>query len=137
MPDTPATASDTLLDYLNRPDVSIVARLAQSAIASEDDQVLLADIVECDFEGYEPVTEFDWEDVAEEGSTAGEVLSAPVEFAAGEGVAPQQAAAVYITLQEGDADPVLAQLAPFAKPITFDQAGQGFKHQVRVQTPSA
>lgn len=132
MPEEVLTATDTLLDYLTRPDVSIVGRLAKNAIPEDADALQLADLVEADFAGYTPATEFDWAGVGEEDPMIGHVLSAEIHFVCGPIAEPQLCTAFYLTLREGNNAPVLFQAEVFDVPFAFDAPGQTFKRQVRI-----
>jgi hypothetical protein len=134
MPVDLTTATATLLDYLQSPTVTIVARLAKNSIDPEIEAPVLADLTQCDFPGYAPITDLGFDAVDANEGVAGHVLSADLEFAAGAIVTPQLCTAFYLTMQEEGHAAVLMHLEIFPEPFSFERAGQTFKRRVRIMT---
>ncbi len=138
MPSDPPTPGDALIAEFTVPGNVIVARLAKSINVDGDDVVTLANLVECDFEGYEPIPLSDFEDVDTTAADDLEIVSAQLQFVADGILAPQAAVAFYLTATI-PADPpttlepvtTLAQLEIFEGDVLFEQDGDLFQRQIR------
>lgn len=131
MADTLGIAASNLLTYLQNPAVLIVAHLGKNPIAKDVAQILLTDLVECDFPGYAPVPIKDWEIVEEEGDDYAEALSPEIYFQAATIVTAQQIFSTYLTISEGSNPPVLFQANLLDQPVTIDTEDQAYGINVR------
>lgn len=125
------TESETLLAVLQDPANHIVARLAKNPIDPDADALQLTDFEECDFVGYAPISDFDWQSVAQDDDNYGEAESKVLEWTAGTLTSPQQITAVYLTVQQGT-DPVKL-LAPFPLPVPIVVAVEGTVYSKRIR----
>jgi len=118
------TFEGALLDAeLNNPALKIVAHLAKNAIPLDSDAVLLGDLVEADFPGYEPLLlEAPVVDVFDEVNYA-EAFYQSREWIAGEIVTPQVIYAVYVTIEMVGVGIVLNQIQILETPIIVDREG--------------
>jgi len=121
---------------LNDPAVSIVARLFKNSIALDSDQIVLADLVECDFVGYEAVLlEEPAIDVFAEENYA-EAFYLEKEWIAGELLAPQIVYGCYVTITLAGGGTVLNNLQMFDQPIVLDTEGQKIVRNFSVMATS-
>lgn len=130
----PSTATDTLLAFLTDPAITIVARLAQNTINPESESLQLSDFTQCDFPGYAPVTNFDWDATTLDDAEQGEALSAVISFTAGAIVTPQPITAFYVEITYPGQEPVLLQAEVFDTPEAVEAEGDTFTRQVRINS---
>lgn len=118
------TFEGALLDAeLNNPALKIVAHLAKNAIPLDSDAVLIDDLVEADFPGYETLLlEAPVVDVFDEVNYA-EAFYQSREWIAGEIVTPQVIYAVYVTIEMVGVGIVLNQIQILETPIIVDREG--------------
>jgi len=132
MPDALLAEPVALLAFLARTDVTIVAHLGSQDIPDDLDQVSLSDMVECTFNGYAPVTLTGVPDIVDNEDDYAEALYPPVEWTAGDTIAPSRITCVYTTLTVTGVDTKLFIFEPFEIPIIFDTPGQSMRRQIRV-----
>jgi len=126
------TESETLQAFLENPANHIVARLAKSPMPFDAEELVLADFIEADFLGYEPIDDFDWTFKATGEDDYALATSKPLLWTAGVFIEPQKITAVYLTIQVG-ADPMLLFWPfPFEVPLIMGIAGTVFSKQILI-----
>lgn len=126
MPVLNPTASEELLALLNDPTKQIVAHLGQNSILDDLPTLLLADIVECNFPGYAPISDLEWLADPESVEDCARADTQTLEFVAGNIVTPQLATFVYLTQQEGSDPPKLMRYWPIPEGFLFNSAGDKY-----------
>lgn len=118
------TFEGALLDSeLTNPDVQIVAHLFKNFIPIDADKIELADLQECDFEGYESkVLDNPFIDVFTEENYA-EAFFQDREWVAGDLVDPQVVYGCYVTVSLAGVGTVLNNVQIFPTPIILDIEG--------------
>jgi hypothetical protein len=129
-----ATETDVLMGLLENPLNVIVAHAARNPIAPDVDKIELADLTECNFPGYAPVTLDAWTPDPPEFDEVGEAVSGDVSFTAGAIVTPQNITAVYLTLAFDGGAPVLLKVFPLPSPFLMNLPEQKFARLIRYQS---
>lgn len=134
MPEILTGESLNLQEVLNDPTVLIVAHLAKNDIPPDFDKLLLADLVECDFDGYSPIEIMNWDVFQHEDEFLGEAVSEPLLFTAGDAIVPQRASALYLVLYHVDEQVNLWRVYPLEPEFFFDVPGRELLKQIRVSS---
>lgn len=125
------TTLNGLLDELNFPLRKIRVRACKAALSFDADEIGLADLVECDFDGYSPVELKEWEPVLWDDADYAEVVGPDVQFTAGENVTPQTITALYLTIEDPGEAETVREIFVLPQPILFALPGQTFTRRIR------
>lgn len=110
---------------------SMKLKLAKDIAAVDDDDVVLGDIDECDFDGYAAVSDPGFEDPTIDGSDRGDMLSDLFTWTAGAGIAaPQTIVGMYIT-EVLDGNETLLWFKRLASTVTLANPDEVFERKLR------
>lgn len=130
------TPGDNLIARLRTAGTSIVAHLGKAYSFDPNGPATLAQITECDFPGYAPVTITDWEDVRPGDAEQAEVVSAILHFEANDGITDiQEAKIAYYTGEKDGVGTFLMDVEILPHPFVFADPGNFFERQMRVAEP--
>lgn len=132
MTPTPGGVLDRLNTTLTDPLLQIVARLGKSPSLAMPDKIALADIVECDFPGYEPFVIEPTMEMAIDDPAYGEVDPTRVRFVAGPIVTKQQVTCLYVTKTYNGVGTSLIQTLAFPVPMVVNEEGQVIEFDVNI-----
>ena len=128
MPVLTPLASDELSTLLNDPLRKIVAHLAKNAIPGDLPYFDLSTLQECDFPGYAPLTELQWQIDQDSTDDTASARSQALEFVAGAIVVPQIATLVYLTMNFANGDVALWRYFPIPDGFLFEKAGDKYTY---------
>lgn len=134
MPDVLTDESLNLSNFLTDPTVTIVAHLAKSTIANDGTPVTLGSLTECDFPGYAPIVNPNFNVFQHTDPLQGEAVSDPLRFTAAGLTVPQIANALYLTIQKGTDPMKFWQIFPLLNPWDFDIDGRSYAYAARLRS---
>ncbi len=134
MPDALTGHSGVLQSLLSDPGTTIVARLSKQPIAINGPPLTLADIVECDFPGYAPITVVGWGVEQNPNPIYAEAVSPNLVFVAGALVTPQDCCSLYLTISLGGGATQIWRTYPLVPRFTFDVPDRTMQKVVRVKS---
>lgn len=124
---TPGGELDKLLQLVNDPLSVILIHLAKSPMPDPLDALVLADLVECDFDGYGPVAFVPDDTNQTDEDFYGETFSQLCTWMAESIVAPQIITGLYITMAyNGGAAVLMGTPTILNDPYTMDTPGQTY-----------
>lgn len=131
MPETP-TKNEELLALAVSPTAPIVVRLLKQPIPDGVASVAFVDLVECDFSGYEAITELGLDTVEVDDDLIGQILSEELAWTyEGDLNGEQTVYAVAVTRHPPGANEVL-HVHQLPVPVVLHEVGQQVKFQVRL-----
>ncbi len=136
MPLTYEGESANIEALLANPAVSILARLAKSAMPLDTAPLLLTDLVEADFPGYAAVPITTGEEIFLNEQNYAEVITNTPQWTAGAIVSPQEVTAVYLTMSVSGGPQKLWCVEVLPRPFRFEEEGQVFAREIRILSAS-
>jgi hypothetical protein len=115
---------NVLNELLTNPDLLVTCRLFKNDPAPDDENIVLTDLEEADFDAYAAITPITWDSVSTNTDGDAETVSDVLHFERGAGSGGDQTVyGIYLTFTSFDTTGKLLWFTRFTTPFDFDSVG--------------